>query len=105
MSNTLTIRLPEEILQRLKETSRQTGIPLGRLVLQSLAATLSPSPATPLLKFARREEDRHPDLVALCLSRMRELYPKHCVSTVDEADFRVYRRNKREVIPTICPPS
>jgi hypothetical protein len=24
---------------------------------------------------------------------------------VDEADFRVYRRNKREVIPTICPPN
>jgi len=52
MSNTLTIRLPEEILQRLKETSRQTGIPLGRLVRQSLEATLSQNGANPLLKFA-----------------------------------------------------
>jgi hypothetical protein len=26
------------------------------------------------------------------------------VITVDENDFRIYRRNKREVIPTILPP-
>jgi len=26
------------------------------------------------------------------------------VITVDEYDFRVYRRNKREVIPIIVPP-
>jgi hypothetical protein len=24
--------------------------------------------------------------------------------TVERADFRVYRRDKREAIPTICPP-
>jgi len=52
MSNTLTIRLPEEILERLKETSRQTGIPLGRLVRQSLETTLSQDGSNPLLKFA-----------------------------------------------------
>jgi hypothetical protein len=34
---------------------------------------------------------------------MSELYPKHSVITVDR-DFRVYRRNKREVIPLIHPP-
>jgi len=52
MGNTLTIRLPEEILERLKEISRQTGIPLGRLVRQSLEATLSENGSNPLLKFA-----------------------------------------------------
>ena len=52
MSNTLTIRLPEEILERLKEISRQTGIPLGRLVRQSLETTLSQDGSNPLLKFA-----------------------------------------------------
>jgi len=26
------------------------------------------------------------------------------VITVDSGDFRVYRRNKREVIPILCPP-
>ena len=55
--------------------------------------------------LAARYADRHPDLADLCLIRMSELYPRHSVITVDEDDFRVYRRNKREVIPIICPPS
>ncbi len=38
MSNTLTIRLPEETLAWLKETSRATGIPLGRLIRDQLEA-------------------------------------------------------------------
>jgi uncharacterized protein len=58
-----------------------------------------------LYQLARRYEDRHPDLADLCLIRMSELYPHHLVITADEADFRVYRRNKREVIPTLCPPN
>ena len=58
-----------------------------------------------LCELAKRYEDRHPDLTDLCLIRMSELYPKHPVITVDEADFRVYRRNKREMIPMISPPS
>jgi uncharacterized protein len=57
-----------------------------------------------LQDLARRYEDRKPDLADLCLVRMSELYPRHAVITVDENDFRVYRRNKREVIPLICPP-
>src|ERR1017187_9778868 len=36
MSHTLTIRLTDELLARLKETSRKTGIPVGRLVRQQL---------------------------------------------------------------------
>jgi len=43
------------------------------------------------------------DLADLCLIRMSELYPHHTLITVD-ADFRVYRRNKREAIPVLCPP-
>jgi predicted nucleic acid-binding protein len=58
-----------------------------------------------LRELADRYEDRHPDLADLCLIRMSELYPRHSVITVDAADFRVYRRNKREMIPTICPPN
>ena len=57
-----------------------------------------------LLDLATRYADRRPDLAALCLIRMSELYPRHPVITVDESDFRVYRRNKCEVIPLICPP-
>jgi predicted nucleic acid-binding protein len=54
--------------------------------------------------LARRYANRHPDLADLCLIRMSELYPQHSVITVDREDFGVYRRNKREVIPLICPP-
>src|ERR1700692_664380 len=49
-------------------------------------------------ELARRYEDRKPDLADLCLVRMSELYPRHAVITVNENDFRVYRRNKRGVV-------
>jgi uncharacterized protein len=57
-----------------------------------------------LATLADRYSDRNPDLVDLCLIRMSELYPRHSVITVDQTDFRIYRRNKREAIPLICPP-
>ena len=57
-----------------------------------------------LAQLARRYEDRHPDLADLCLIRLSELYPRHTVITVDEEDFRIYRRNNRETIPILCPP-
>ena len=54
--------------------------------------------------LATRYADRRPDFADLCLIRMSELFPKHFLITIDREDFRVYRRNKREVIPLICPP-
>lgn len=57
-----------------------------------------------LTALADRYSDRQPDLADLCLIRMSELFPKHSVITIDREDFRVYRRNKRESIPVICPP-
>jgi uncharacterized protein len=54
--------------------------------------------------LARRYSDRRPDLADLCLIRMSELHPRHSVVTIDRQDFRVYRRNKRETIPLVCPP-
>lgn len=58
-----------------------------------------------LAALARRYADRHPDLADLCLIRMSELHPRHAVITVDQEDFRIYRRNNREMIPLICPPA
>ena len=55
--------------------------------------------------LAERYADRHPDFADLCLIRMSELHPRHSVITVDQQDFRVYRRNKREAIPLVCPPA
>jgi len=36
MSHTLTIRLTDELLEWLKEKSRRTGVPVGRLIRQQL---------------------------------------------------------------------
>jgi len=54
--------------------------------------------------LAERYRDRTPDLADLCLIRMSELNENLPVLTVDESDFRVYRRNRRDVIPIVCPP-
>ncbi len=57
-----------------------------------------------VVALADRYRDRTPDLADLCLIRMSELYDDLPVLTVDEKDFRVYRRNGRDVIPIVCPP-
>ena len=55
-------------------------------------------------ELADRYQGRTPDLADLCLIRMSEIYSNLPVLTVDEKDFRVYRRNGRDVIPIVCPP-
>jgi len=57
-----------------------------------------------LQALAERYADRSPDLADLCLIRLSELQTHHPVITVDRDDFTVYRRNKRETIPTVFPP-
>lgn len=57
-----------------------------------------------LAALADRYSDQNPDLADLCLIRMSEIYPRHSLITVDKKDFRIYRRNRRETIPLICPP-
>ncbi|MGH9497030.1 MAG: type II toxin-antitoxin system VapC family toxin [Candidatus Sulfotelmatobacter sp.] len=57
-----------------------------------------------LRELALRYADRNPDLADLCLIRMSELNPHHAILTIDQEDFRIYRRNKREAIPLLCPP-
>lgn len=57
-----------------------------------------------LAELAARYAERKPDLADLCLIRMSELYPKYPVITTDVADFRIYRRGRREAIPLIHPP-
>ncbi len=57
-----------------------------------------------LITLAHRYQDCRPDFADLCLIRMSELHPHHTIITIDENDFRVYRRNKRDTIPLLCPP-
>lgn len=57
-----------------------------------------------LRALAERYRDRNPDLADLCVIRLSELHPARSVLTVDESDFRIYRRNKRDAIPLVVPP-
>jgi predicted nucleic acid-binding protein len=50
----------------------------------------------------RRYADRPMSLADACLVRMTELHTDCELVTLD-ADFRVYRRNGRQVIPTVMP--
>jgi|HubBroStandDraft_6_1064221.scaffolds.fasta_scaffold1035266_1 predicted DNA-binding protein len=52
MSNTLTIRLPKELLDRLRLVSRRAGLPVDRVVRQSLETTLADGDENSLLRFA-----------------------------------------------------
>jgi predicted nucleic acid-binding protein len=56
-----------------------------------------------IAELANQFRDRKPDLADLCLIRMSELHRRHAVITTDLADFRVYRRNRREMIPLVHP--
>jgi predicted nucleic acid-binding protein len=55
--------------------------------------------------LAERYADRRPDLADLCMIRMSELNADYPVITVDRDDFSIYRRNKRDTIPTVFPPT
>jgi predicted nucleic acid-binding protein len=83
---------------------RNVGIVLDMISEEFITLSFDCNDHLPrLAELAKRYADRQPDLADLCLIRMSELYPNHSVITVDQ-DFRVYRRNKREVIPLISPP-
>ena len=62
MSNTLTIRLPEELLARLREKSRRVGLPMARVVRESLEATRKPNKNEAWRKYAGTLKDGPPDL-------------------------------------------
>ncbi|MFU8892965.1 MAG: type II toxin-antitoxin system VapC family toxin [Luteolibacter sp.] len=56
-----------------------------------------------LIELERSYADVPMSLADACLVRMSELLPRCRVMTTD-SDFLVYRRNRRQVIPVICPP-
>ena len=81
------------------------GIALGLVRDGLVKPALDISEQLPqLMELAGRFADRQPDLADVCLIRLSELYSRHRVITTDVADFRVYRRNRREAIPLLCPP-
>jgi len=52
MGNTITVRLPQELIDRLRKKSRRTGLPVGRVVRQAVETSLDTEESNPLLEFA-----------------------------------------------------
>lgn len=52
MSDTITLRLPQPLLERLREKSRRTGVPVNRVVCQSLEKTLNENNEPAWMKYA-----------------------------------------------------
>jgi predicted nucleic acid-binding protein len=60
--------------------------------------------AASVLALLKKYADRQMDLADACIVRMTELVRECRVVTLDRADFAVYRRNGRDLIPLIAPP-
>lgn len=58
-----------------------------------------------VLSLLKKYRDREMDLADACIVRMTELIRDCRVVTLDRADFAVYRRNGRDLIPLIVPPA
>ena len=91
------------------EAAAMTGQPAAIVeMIQSeeiiLAFDLSAQTAS-VLALLKKYRDREMDLADACIVRMTELMRDCRVVTVDRRDFSVYRRNGRDLIPVIAPPS
>ena len=60
------------------------------------------SQSQPIWDLLSKYHDIPMDLADACIVRLSELFPKHSVWTVD-SDFKIYRRNKRNVLPLTAP--
>lgn len=60
--------------------------------------------ATAVTALVRRYRSLPMDLADACLVRMSEIHPDCTLVTVDSEFRDVYRRNGRQVIPTLLPP-
>lgn len=96
---------PEAVAEAAAMTGQPSAIvemiQAGEIVLAFDLAEQTAAVLTLLKKYA----DRNMDLADACIVRMTELMRDCRVVTLDRADFSVYRRNGRDVIPTIAPPA
>jgi predicted nucleic acid-binding protein len=96
---------PEAIAEAAAMTGQPAAIvemiQAGEIVLTFDLADQAASVLALLKKYA----DRSMDLADACIVRMTELVRDCRVVTVDRADFSVYRRNGRDLIPVIAPPA
>lgn len=94
--------------EALAEAAAMTGQPAAVVQMVQagdivLAFNLAEQTAS-VLALLRKYADRDMNLADACIVRMTELMRDSRVVTVDRADFSVYRRNGRELIPLVAPP-
>jgi predicted nucleic acid-binding protein len=98
------VSCPEAMAEAAAVTGRPAAIVemihAGEIVLAFDLAAQAASVLALLKKYA----DRDMGLDDACIVRMTELVRECRVVTLDRADFSVYRRNGRELIPLIAPP-
>jgi hypothetical protein len=77
---------------------------LGLLALQVVNIDFRlESEISPVRGLMRKFASVPMSLADACLVRMTVIDPQSVIVTLD-SDFRVYRRNRRQVVPTIMPP-
>ena len=94
--------------EAMAEAAAMTGQPsaivemiqAGEIVLAFSLAEQTAGVLALLEKYA----DQPMDLADACMVRLSELMRDSRVVTLDRADFAVYRRNGRDLIPIIAPP-
>jgi len=95
---------PEAMAEAAAMTGRPSAIVemivAGEIVLDFDLAEQAQS----VLALLRKYADREMDLAAACIVRMTELVRDCRVITLDRADFAVYRRSGRGMIPIMAPP-
>ena len=52
MSNTITVRLPEDLAEWLSETARKAGVPVGRIVREQLQRAKGEQVSRPYMRLA-----------------------------------------------------
>ena len=62
MCNTLTVRLPEDLAEWLRERSRRSGVPQGQIVREELERARAGSAEKPFMRLAGALKGGPPDL-------------------------------------------
>jgi predicted nucleic acid-binding protein len=88
-------------LLRGNDRGSETILDLVERGLLATALSLEKEAAS-LKRLLARYAEVPMSLADACLVRMSELYPEAVLLTLD-SDFRIYRRNRRAMVPTLMP--
>jgi len=91
-----------EAFHLLRSSSRATQALRSMLAEDTIHLISMANEARPVTKLMERFATVPMSFADACLVRLSELHPRAVIVTLD-SDFRVYRRNGRQVIPVLMP--